>query len=149
MCQKCCSLEGTAVSGEEDRLSTSTQRVRCESPAEAEKEATKWLAYLVDHGRYEWEWVEPLQLKARPTPNLPCRLLGISGENPDGGHSPLFMLMAGKRRRRRYWQYVTRETGSGEIHPPEQALEDIEWAVDALVLSADLPPFPPQTAARS
>ena len=123
-------------------MSTSTQRVHHESPAEAEGEAARWLAYLVDHGRYEWERVEPLQLKAQPTPNLPCRLLGISGENPNGGYSPLFMLMAGKRRRRRYWQYITREAASGEIRLPQQALEDIEWVVDALVLSADLPPPP-------
>ncbi len=112
------------------------------SVEEAEREAKRWLTHLAENGRYDWEWVEPLQLKTQPTPNLPCRLLGIPGENPGGGHSPLFMLMAGKRRRRRYWQYTTRDVVSGEIHSPEVALEDIEWLVDALARSADLPPLP-------
>ena len=112
------------------------------SVEEAERDAERWLTYLAENGRYGWERVEPLQLKAQPTSNLPCRLLGMTGKNPRGGFSPVFMLMAGKRRRRRYWQYITRDVVSGEIHSPEVALEDIEWIVDALSRSADLPPLP-------
>ena len=35
--------------------------------AEAEREVTGWLAYLVENGRYDWEWVEPLQWNTWPT----------------------------------------------------------------------------------
>ena len=107
-----------------------------QSGEEAERYTERWLTHLAENGRHGWERVEPLQLKTQPTPNLPCRLLGMTGENPGGGHSPLFMLMAGKRRRRRYWQYITRDVVTGEIHSPEVALDDIEWIVDALSLSA-------------
>lgn len=127
-------------SGEDSPVAT--RPVFSGSAEEAESEATRWLDCLVESGRYDWEWVEPLQIKAQPTPNLPCRVLGIAAQNPDGGHSPLLMLMAGKRRRRRYWQYTTREVGSGKIHPQETALEDIEWLVGALKISAELPPLP-------
>lgn len=112
------------------------------SVEEAERDTERWLTYLAEKGRHGWERVEPLQLRTQPTPNLPCRLLGMTGESPRGGHLPLFMLMAGKRRRRRYWQYITRDVATGEIHSPEVALQDIEWIVDALSLSANLPPLP-------
>ena len=117
-------------------------RVVCRSTEEAEREASRWLAHLADTGRHDWKRVEPLQIKARPTHNLPCRVLGIAGENSDGGYSPLFMLMAGIRRRRRYWQYTTRDVVSGEIHSPEKALADIDWLIGALMQAADLPPLP-------
>lgn len=91
------------------------------SVEEAERDTERWLTYLAEKGRHGWERVGPLQLRTQPTPNLPCRLLGMTGESPRGGHLPLFMLMAGKRRRRRYWQSITRDVVTGEIHSPEVA----------------------------
>ena len=117
-------------------------KARRESVEEAQREANRWLAFLMDNSRHDWKWVDSLQIKSQPTTNLPCRVVGIAAQNPGGGYWPLFMLKAGKRRRRRYWQYTSRDVVSGRIESPETAMEDIEWLIDALGRLADLPPLP-------
>ena len=104
-----------------------------ESADEAKQEAIKCLAYLVEKGRYEWQWAGTAHLKTQPVPDLPVRLFADSAPFPGGGWGPCLAMMAGKKFSGRYWQYTTCDVSSGEPHPPAKAIKDIEGLLDAFV----------------
>ena len=104
-----------------------------DSADEAKQEAIRCLSYLVEEGRYEWQWAGSAHLTTRPVPDLPVRLFADSAPFSDGGWGPCLAMMAGKKFSGRYWQYTTCDVSSGEPHPPTKAIEDIECLLDAFV----------------
>lgn len=113
------------------------------SERDAETEAGSWLDWLGEHGRHEWTRVSDLISTCRPTRNLPCRLLAATAEIDGGDRAPYLILMAGKKRRNRYWQYATRDVFTGVPHSREKALRDIERLVETLSHVAEVPhPYP-------
>lgn len=114
---------------------------------EAQREAERWLDWLVDNGSHGWRKTSPLTADAKPTPHLPCRLLALTSHVEGEGHLPYLMLMAGKRARNRYWQYATVDLETGVPYPMDKALAAITGLVNALATVADIPaPYPRRVA---
>ena len=111
--------------------------------SEALAQAEQWLDWLVESGEHGWRRTSPTSVAADPTPNLPCRVLAATRDVDGVGHLPCLMLMAGKRRRNRYWQHATVDVETGVPHPKDKALAAIAGLVDALAVVADIPhPYP-------
>ena len=104
-----------------------------DSEEEAQREALKWLSYLVEKGRYDWKWAGSARLKTQPASALPVRLFADRSPFSDGGWGPSFAMMAGRKFSGCYWQYTTCDPISGRPHPPEKAIEDIEDLLDCFV----------------
>ena len=122
-----------------DHIGQSDTTTVARSADEAKQEAIKCLAYLVENGRYEWQWAGSAHLKVRPVPELPVRLFADSARYLDGGWGPCLAMMAGKKFSGRYWQYTTCDISSGEPHPPSKATADIEDLLDAFVRMVHFP----------
>lgn len=109
------------------------------SCGEAEREAGTWLSWLVNHSDHGWAHVSSLTLRSQPAPDLPCTLHGAVAEVDTGGYAPYLMLMAGKKRANRYWQYVTRDPITHIPHPKDKALADINNLIEALKRLSSVP----------
>ena len=109
------------------------------SRRQAREEAEGWLDWLVEHGEHNWKRTSVTGLRSQPIPELPCRILAATTEVTGGGHLPFLMLMAGRKRNNRYWQYTTQDLETGVPHPREQALSDISALVETLTRLADIP----------
>ena len=135
---------GSAVSSPETTPISAPVRSR----HEAEEEAAEWLDWLVEHGEHGWIRTSRLGLRAQPTQNLPCHLLAATMES-GSGYMPFLMLMAGKKRRNRYWQYTTKDPLTGLPHPRDKVLGDIDKLVGALSRIADIPHLYPNRRIRT
>ncbi len=115
----------------------------------ARREAMEWLDWLVENGRHDWIRASKMALRARPMPELPCRILAATAYVDAVGHLPYLMLMAGRKQANRYWQYTTLDVGTGLPHPRERALSDITGLVDTLMSIADVPHHYPARRLRA
>ena len=121
-----------------------------QSERDARGEAETWLDWLVEDGAHRWVRTSQMGLRCRPTPELPCRILAATTYIEDRGHFPYLMLMAGRKRNNRYWQYTTQDLKTDVPHPREKALSDITGLVDTLVRLADVPHrYPTRRIART
>ena len=120
-----------------------------QSRREAREEAEGWLDWLVEHGAHNWVRTSAMGLRSQPTPELPCRILAATAKVEGCGYLPFLMLMAGRKRNNRYWQYTTQDLETGVPHPREQALSDIGTLVDTLARIADIPHKYPTRRIRS
>ena len=111
-----------------------------QSEGDALRQAEQWLDVLVEKGRYDWERLSPLAARANPTPELPCRVLAGSKSDSEYGHRPFLMLMAGKKQKNRYWQYVTCDVATGVPHRMDKALADVEALIADSARIARIPP---------
>ena len=109
------------------------------SSTDAEREAETWLTRLVENSGHDWGFVSRLAMRTQPVPELPCDLLALTTAIEELGYAPYLMLMAGKKRSNRYWQYVTRDTLTGVPHSREKSLADIDNLVSTYALLAPIP----------
>ena len=137
-------MGGTVSSPETTSISAPVR-----SRHEAEEEAAEWLDWLVEHGQHGWTRTSRLGLRAQPTQNLPCHLLATTMESGARGHMPFLMLMAGKKRRNRYWQYTTKDPLTGLPHSRDKVLGDVDKLVGALSRIADIPHLYPNRRIRT
>ena len=89
----------------------------------AQEEAYWWLEWLVNNGRYDWSRFGRLLVKAEPSSNLRCSLLGGAIEIEGGGYEPFFMLGASAKLGSGQWQDATGDS-LGVPFPPREALEN-------------------------
>jgi hypothetical protein len=121
-----------------------------QSESDARREVEAWMDWLVESGQHRWVRTSQMGLQCQPTPELPCRILAATSYVEDRGHLPYLMLMAGRKRSNRYWQYTTQDLETGVPHPREKSLSDITGLVDTLARVADVPHrYPTRRIART
>ncbi len=111
-----------------------------QSEGDALREAEPWLDVLVEKGRYDWERLSSHAVRANPTPELPSRVLAGSKSDSQNGYLPFLMLMAGKKQKSRYWQYVTCDVATGVPHRMDRARDDVEAFIADAARIATIPP---------
>ncbi len=102
--------------------------------AEAEKQASRYLAQLASESQFEWRPIGSSALFCEPLPEAPCQVM-VFVVPVDGGYAPVFGFTVGIKHETRYWQGRIIDE-NGRPYPPETAIEHLREILPVLIDSS-------------